>query len=141
METKIGLRNKDYTPMHLPLYYSKRWLYDRFCFVSGWEVKPLSDSLYPLVAEFKKRDNDNEDISDEQISLWPEGTESLPVCSWHTYLRIWRHYLPNLRICPSLLDTCDLCNEYAKYIGSLCFSQMETFPSFVSNDPQICPDR
>ena len=38
MQTKIGLRDKDFT-------------------------KPASDSLYPSVAEFKKRDNDNEDIS------------------------------------------------------------------------------
>ena len=96
--------------------------------------------MYPPVAEFKKRDNDNEDISDERMSLWPEGSESLPVYSWHTFLRIWRQYLPNLRIRPSLLDTCDLCNKYAKYIGSLCFSQMNTFPSFLSNDPLICPE-
>ena len=69
MQTKIGLRDKDFTLMHLPLYYSKRRLYERFCFVSGWEVKPASNSLYPPAAELKKRDNDNEDISDERMSL------------------------------------------------------------------------
>ena len=87
MQTKIGLRDKDFTLMHLPSYYSKRQIYERFCFVSGWEVKPASDRSYPPVAELKKRDNDNEDISDERMSLWPEGSESLPVCSWCTFLK------------------------------------------------------
>ena len=120
MQTKIGLRDTDFTLMHLPSYYTKRRLYERFCFVSEWEVKPSSDSSYPPVAEFKERDNDNEDISDERMSLWPEGSESLPVCSWHTLLRIWKHYLPNLSI-----HRCSIPMIYVMNMGS-------TLVAFVS---------
>ena len=139
-ETRVGLRDNDYKLMHLPSYYSKRKLYERFCFTLGWEVKSASDGSYPPLSDFKKRVPDNTQIDDETYSIWPEGTESIPVCSWHTFLRIWKTYLPNLKIRPPSLDTCDLCNEYAKYISTIRPSQMETFSSFLNNDPLICPE-
>ena len=83
---------------------------------------------------------DSTSVRDETFSTWPEGTESIPVCSWHTFLRIWKTYLPNLKIRPPSLDTCDLCNEYAKYISTIRPTQMETFSSFVNNNTLICPE-
>ena len=73
--------------MHLPSYYTKRKLYERFCFIKSWEIKSASDGSYPSVTEFKERKNDNESNGDERLSLWPEGSETKPVCSWHTFLR------------------------------------------------------
>ena len=52
METKIDLQDNNYTLMHLPLYYSKRRIYEKFSFISEWEVKAASDSSYPPVTEF-----------------------------------------------------------------------------------------
>ena len=140
METSIGVRDHNWTIMHLPSYYTKRKIYERFCFISGWEVKSASDGSYPPVTEFKERTNDHDCHGDDRLSLWPEGSESKPVCSWHTFLRCWKYYLPNLKIRPSSLDTCDLCNEYAKYISGLRMNQLDRFQSFLSNDPLICPD-
>lgn len=139
-ETRVGLRDNDYKLMHLPSYYSKRKLYERFCFTLGWEVKSASDGSYPPISDFKKRRPDRTSIRNETFSTWPEGTESIPVCSWHTFLRIWKTYLPNLKIRPPSLDTCDLCNEYAKYISTIRPTEMETFSSFVNTDPLICPE-
>lgn len=152
LETKVGLRDHDYSIMHLPSYYIKRKLYEQFCYVSGWEIKSASDGSYPPITQFPKRMNDNTKWNDDtstnlnddtitnNMSLWPEGSESLPVCSWHSFLRIWKSYMPNLKIRSPSLDTCDLCNEYAKYMGSLRLSQMESLPTFVNNDPLICPE-
>ena len=91
--------------MHLPSYYSKRKLYERFCYVSGWEVKAASDGSYPPISQFQSRTNDDENLNDDEnsndeqnMSLWSDGSESLPVCSWHSFLQIWKSYLPNLKI-------------------------------------------
>ena len=140
METSIGVRDNYWTIMYLPSYYTKRKIYERFCFINGLKIKSASDGSYPPVTKFKERKNDNESNGDERLSLCPDGSKTKPVCSWHTFLRCWKYYLPNLKIHPSSLDTCDLWNEYAKYIGCLCMTQMEKFQSFLSNDPLICPD-
>ena len=53
LETQVGLRDQDYSIMHLPSYCSKRKLYEQFCYVSGWEVKAASDGLIHSLNNFK----------------------------------------------------------------------------------------
>ena len=43
--------------MHLPSYYTKRKLYEQFCYVSGWEIKAASDGPYPPFTQFSSRKN------------------------------------------------------------------------------------
>ena len=55
METSICVRDNDWTIMHLPFYYTKIKLYERFFFINGWEIKSASDDSYPPVTKFKER--------------------------------------------------------------------------------------
>ena len=111
VETTIGIRDQDFTLINLPSYYTKRQLYETFCFQNGYKVKAFSDGSYVPVSEYKLRNHD-----DGEMALWPVGSEPQLVCSWPSFLRIWKAYLPNLKIKPPSLDTCNLCNEYAKYM-------------------------
>lgn len=139
METRIGVRDSDLDLIHLPSYYTKRQLYETFCYQSGWEIKSFSDGSYPPLDQFPLRKNDDNE-NGQELALWPEGSEPLSVCSWHTFLRIWKQYLPNLKIKPPSLDTCNLCDEYAKYMKMKSNSQMNNLPTFLSNDPLLCPE-
>ena len=67
--------------MHLPSYYTKRKLYERFCFINGWEIKSARDGSFPPISKLKERTNDHKSNGDERLSLWPERSESKPVCS------------------------------------------------------------
>ena len=53
METRLGLRDKDYNILHLPSFYSKRKLYERFCFMNGREIKLACDSSYPPLSQYQ----------------------------------------------------------------------------------------
>ena len=139
METRIGVRDSDLSLVHLPSYYSKRQLYEMFCYQNGWEIKSFSDGSYPPVDQFPMRKNDDDENGPE-LALWPEGSEPLSVCSWHSFLRIWKQYLPNLKIKPPSLDTCNLCDEYSKYMRMRSNTDMESLPAFLNNDPLLCPE-
>ena len=52
-ETRLGLRDKDYNILHLPSFYSKRKLYERFCFMNGREIKLACDSSYPPLSQYQ----------------------------------------------------------------------------------------
>ena len=63
------------------------------------------------------------------------------ICSWRSFLQIWNEYLPDLKIRSPYLHTCNLCNEYAKYIACKRMSDTEKLQSFLSNDAlKICPE-
>lgn len=111
METKIGFTNHDYricTHHHTIL---------RESFMSERETKVASDVFCPPTTQFEKRVNNHEFIHDERMPWWPERLENLHVCIWHTFSRIWKKCIPNLKIWSPLVSTCcQLCNKYIKYI-------------------------
>ena len=134
----LGLRDKDYNILHLPSFYSKPKLYERFCFMNDWEIKLACGGLYPPLSQYLSRRNDDDE--NETLALWPEGTDLQIVCSWRYFLRIWKEYISHLKIQQPLLDTCDLCNEHAKCMVCTGMSHMETVSTFINNDPLICPE-
>ena len=89
------------------------------------------------MSEYKLRENDHG--VDGNLALWPIGSLTNEVCSWATFLQIWKSYLPNLKIKPPSLDTCHLCDEYAKYMIVKKEHQFVNLPEFLNNDPLICP--
>ena len=80
METRIGVRDSDLDLIHLPSYYTKRQLYETFCYQSGWEIKLFGDGSYPPLDQFPLRKNDDNE-NGQELALWPEGSEPLSVCS------------------------------------------------------------
>ena len=98
-------------------------------------MKVFSDGSYCPINEFKLRDND-----DVEMALWPVGLQPKQICSWSSFLRIWKAYLPNLKIKPPLLDTCYFCDKYAKYMTAKKQSQITNLPSLLNNDSLLCPE-
>ena len=98
LETTVGIRDLDLSLIHLPTYYSKRQLYEIFCFQSRYKIQCLSDSSYIPVSEYTLREND--DGVDGHLALWPVGSRTKEVCSWARFLQIWKSYLPSLKIKP-----------------------------------------
>ena len=100
-------------------------------------MKSYSDGSYDPVSEFKLRERDDEENG--AMALWPEGSELIFVCSWTLFLQIWKAYLPNLKIKPPSLDTCNLCDKFAKYMIAKKQSQMSDLPKFLNNNSLLCP--
>ena len=69
METRLGLRENDYTILHIPSIHSKRKLYERFCFINGLEIKLACDGSYPPLSQYQPRRNN--DDQNENLALWP----------------------------------------------------------------------
>ena len=111
LESGTALRDSDVDMLQLPSFYSKRQLYERYCYDRGWEVRAFNDGSYPPVKKYKRRKNDFED---GDMALWPLGSEPLEVCSWPTFIRIWRNHLPHLKIRSPSLDTCTTCDVMTK---------------------------
>jgi hypothetical protein len=95
--------NDDY--VELPSHFSKRKIYEQFCFEMGWKAKPSAKGGYGRVTDYKPREVDD--------TLWPEGSESLPVPSWKGFNDIWDDKFPNLKIRSPSEDICGECYLYS----------------------------
>ena len=109
MLTGVGIREEEKGHVQLPSSYTKRQLYRRFCYESGWIAKPDSVGNYVPVVEYDRRPFDSEA---GEFSLWPDGSQSLQVCSWRTFLNIWDKYLPFITIRSPSQDTCMDCHIF-----------------------------
>ena len=87
------------------------------------------------MSESKLREND--DGVDGHLALWPVGARTKEVCNRAAFLRIWKSYLPNLKIKPHSLDTCNLCDKYDKYMIVKKERQIVNLPKFLNNGPLI----
>ena len=74
--TETTLRD-DVEVFELPPSYTKRKLYERYCFQRGHKVKADAEGSYPKVEEYPAR-TEYDDV------LWPIGSLPQPVCSWYT---------------------------------------------------------
>lgn len=99
--TGLSLRNEEEGAVELPSSFTKRKLYTQYCFSRGYVIKPTAKGSYGSVEDYERRPFD--DI------LWPEGTMSLPVCCWKSFLQIWKNNFPHLTIRNPCEDTCGDC--------------------------------
>ena len=89
----------------LPPSYTKRKLYERYCFQKGHKIKADADGSYPKVEQYPPR-TDFDDV------LWPVGSVPQPVCSWSTFRSIWKEEFKSLRIRKASEDICGQCVLY-----------------------------
>ena len=118
IEFQTCLRDSDLDLVQLPPCYSKRQLYQRFCYEKGWIAKCNAKGTYPPINQLKRRPFDDEN---EEMALWPTGSIPGEVCSWRSFLRTWNTYLPFLKIRSPAHDTCVSCNIFrnrSKYLAS-----------------------
>ena len=102
--TGTSLRD-DQEVFELPPSYTKRKLYERYCFERGHKVKADAGGHYPKVKDYPPRDEYDE-------HLWPVGSVAQPVCSWFTFRSIWKSDFKSLKIRNASEDICGECVLY-----------------------------
>ena len=98
----------------------------------------VCDGSYPPLSQYQPRKNDDDE--NDTVALLLEDTDPQIVCSWRSFLRIWKEYLPYFKIRQPSLDICNLCNNYAKDITCARKPQMESVCTFLNNDNLFCPE-
>ena len=77
------LRDEEKGILELPPSYTKRKLYERFCFENGWIASADAKGNYSAWNQYKLRPHD--DIN-EEMAAWPSETSVTQViCSWATF--------------------------------------------------------
>ena len=103
--------------VELPSSYTKRTLYSRWCWLRGWDLKPKGgDGSYGRISDYQKRVN-TPGTFDEL--LWPEGSQSLPVCSKTAFCKFWDDKFKDLVIKKSSHDTCGVCYLFMNALTGL----------------------
>ena len=102
----------------LPPHYSKRMLYERFCYEYGYIAKTRSaKGNYSSTALFPLRPHDDEN---GDMALWPSScTPALSVPSWKSFNNIWDSECSNIKIRAPSVDMCMACTVFhnrSKYL-------------------------
>ena len=69
--TGIGVRDEERNGVTLPAFYSKRKMYEEFCFINGWKVKSDNRGVYPRLKDYPEQPFDDEN---GDMALWPTGS-------------------------------------------------------------------
>jgi hypothetical protein len=99
--TKHELRDEEKDAVDLPPNFTKRNLYDQYCYGRGWAPKADNKGRYPKLQDFTKRKKDD--------VLWEVGMDTEEIVSWWSFRHIWHEDLPNIRIRAPCNDTCGEC--------------------------------
>ena len=103
------LRNSDLDQIELPSSFTKRSIYERFCYERGSVAKSNSDGSYLPIDKYEKRPFDDDENG---LNLFPEGSDRLDVCHWSTFLRTWNKHISHLKVRSPSDNTCVQCNIY-----------------------------
>jgi len=93
----LGVHNDDINKLYLEPWYSKRHLFDHFCWECGWK---LTTSTKGMVSFSKRAD-----------SAWGDKA-SQSVCSWSTFWNYWEKNYAYLQIWSPSTDTCSDCHKF-----------------------------
>ena len=100
---ETSLRDDNDEVIGLPPHYTKRNLYGRWLFESGYNVKMKNKSTGVL---------DNPEPRDDE--LW-EG-ETLPIVSWTQFFQRWKDNFGHIKIRKKGADTCTDCTMFANHL-------------------------
>ena len=96
-ETGSGLRDGEEDLIELPISWSKRAVYARFCFERGFVINTDDRGCITKTTR-----------TDGQ---WNAGDEKR-ICDWHTFLIFWDKHYPLARIAPPSTDICTDCHIF-----------------------------
>lgn len=116
-ETGNVVRYDNPDEVALPPHYSKHRCYARWCWERGWIVTKKNSTLtiYNPVEEYEKRPHDD----DDDISLWPTGSEPQKVVNWCTFFQHWQKHFGHIIIRKKGEDTCTDCTIMHNGIAAL----------------------
>lgn len=131
--TGIGIRNSEKFGMTLPPYRSKRGMYLQYCWNNGWIPVSNGKGDYVSIASYKRRPNDDE-YGD--MALWPTNSISLPVCTFHTFRKIWKEHFPLMKIRQRSEDICLQCHIFKNAFKYNSSNLKQSHESGYANDPR-----
>ena len=106
---KTGLTTRDDNPddVVLPPHLSRHRCYAQWVYSRGWipKKKNRTLSMYTTVEEFDPRPHDD----DQEIPLWPQGSERKRICCWTTFHTFWENNYSHIKIRKRGADTCTDC--------------------------------
>jgi hypothetical protein len=102
--TKYELHDEENGAVDLPSSFTKRSMYESYCYENGWEIKADNRGLYPHVTEYAKSNLD--DI------LWQDAMEMTEVVGWTSFRSICKESCSKIRICAPCNDTCGVCSIF-----------------------------
>ncbi len=113
---EMGLSTRDDNPdnLVLPPHISKHQCFAQWCYSCRWIVEKLSSAkmIYKPVRDFTCWPHDD----DDEVPLWPQGSEYLKVVTWPMFLFYWNRNFPFIKIQKKGADTCTdcqiLCNKF-----------------------------
>jgi hypothetical protein len=109
MKAGMELREEEKGAIDLPSHITKRKLYELWVWSRGWRVTSDSKGSYPPLEKYEKRKPDED---------WLEYSESIPVCSWSSFLNVWKEEFPLMKISA---PSCDVCGECYIYKNAFCY--------------------
>ena len=83
---ELDTRDEDDDVLQLAPSFSKRGLYQRFCYERGWKIETTAKGN----PKKKKRTDEG----------WAAGEEPLDICSWTAFRCFWQKNYPKLRVVP-----------------------------------------
>ena len=92
VRTNLGttyLRDKELDDVRLPPFYSKKMVYDRWCYNQGW-IAGRGQDTYKGYKSYKKICYNDAD--------WPEGSDSESICSRAKFLTFWSSNYKHIKI-------------------------------------------
>jgi hypothetical protein len=100
--TNIKLKHEEVGIHYLPPFYSKRRLYERYCYESGHVVKLNNEGKYTIT----ERD-DEQWVDDDDVVM--------DVLSWSKFLQHWENKHSYLRIRKPAKDICQHCFRFSQF--------------------------
>ena len=101
--TGWSIRDNDRGNIQLPSSFTKRQIYAKYCYNSGWIAKCDYKGNYSSLGNYRMRENDE---YNGEMASWPFGMVRKEICAFGTFCKIWNDYLPFISIRPPSLDTC-----------------------------------
>jgi hypothetical protein len=90
--------------------FTKRNLYEQYCYGRGWASKADNKGRYPKLQDFPKRKKDD--------VLWGNDMDTEEIVSWWSFRHIWREDLPNIHIrapCNDKFGECTILHNAFRY--------------------------
>ena len=119
------LRDNEIIGVRLPPSYTKKGLYNRWCYSQGWVVNQGADT-HKGYKSYRVRPFDDIDF--------PPGSNPSPICSRDSFMTYWKTNYPHIKIAPSSKDTCGKCWEFKRQIQSQDRRRMQASDVDDNND-------
>jgi hypothetical protein len=87
---KYELRDQEKFAINLPSTFTKRNMYEKYCYENGWTIKLDNKGRYPALQDYTKRK------VDDLLSM--DDMDTSEVVAWWLFRQIWKEDCPKIQI-------------------------------------------